>query len=310
MITCSAPAKVIISGEHAVVYGKPGLVTAVNLRLKFSVWERDKKITKKSIINIEAIVKKYLTLKKIKYQNKKFDFKIDSDIPIGSGLGSSAALVVCATAALLKFYSGREFSKEIVSSLAYQAEKFFHKNPSGVDVSASCFGGLVFYRKEFEFLKNISSLNFKIPKEMEDNLYLIDSGRALESTANMVFGVGKLYNRRPKFIEEILGRIEKTTKRITASIIKKDENFFVKNILENEIYLELLGVVSKNTKGLLNNLSPYGVGKVTGAGGKTIGSGFILFYCKENKGLKGFLKQKRLTYYKFKQDYQGLIYEN
>jgi hydroxymethylglutaryl-CoA synthase len=246
----------------------------------------------------------------VSYQDKFFNFKIESGIPIGCGLGSSAALSVAATAALLKFYSGKEFSKEITNNIAYQAEEYFHKSPSGVDVSASCFGGLIFYRKEFEFLKNISSLNFKIPKKIEDNLYLIDSGKAIESTADMVLGVGKLYNKKPKFIEEILSGVEKVTKRMTVAIIKKDQDFLAKSILENEIYLELFGIVSKKTKQLIDELVNYGIGKVTGAGGKKSGSGYILFYSQNEQKLKGFLKQKGLNYYKFKQDYQGLIYEN
>lgn len=313
-ISCSAPAKVILSGEHAVVYGKPALVSAVDLRLKFGVDTLSRSYksveSNQGILFINHKIKDYLKKNKINFINNNYDYTVTSEIPVGQGLGSSAALSVAATAAFLKFYTGKKFPKEIINNLAYQGEKYFHKNPSGVDVSSSCFGGLIFYRKEFEFLKNISSLNFKIPKTIENNLYLIDSGKAAESTADMVLAVGKLYNKKPKFVEEILASLEKVTKRMTMAIVKKDQDFLAKNILENEIYLELLGIVSKKTKQLLDELADYGVGKVTGAGGKKAGSGFILFYSQKEKELKGFLKQKRLNYYQFKQDNQGLIYEN
>lgn len=308
-ILYSAPAKVILSGEHAVVYGKPALVSAINLRLSFCLTngvKSSKDCQDKAISNLAQTVKKYLTAEKMNFTDKKFAYQIESAIPIGRGLGSSAALSVAATAAFLRFYSGNRFEKEIVNNLAYQGEKYFHKNPSGVDVSASCFGGLIFYRKEFEFLKNISSLNFRIPKNIEDSLYLIDSGKPSENTAEMVDIVGKLYNRKPVLTGEILEDIEKVTKRLTVSLIKEDVNFFKKNIIDNQILLEILGVVSKQTKGLLELLSEYGVGKITGAGGKKTASGYLLFFADNNKRLEGFLKQKRLNYYKFRQNYTGL----
>ena len=167
----------------------------------------------KDIVFISQKVKELLKAQKIKFIDKPFDYKIESDIPVGRGLGSSAALCVAATSAFLEFYTGKKFEKEIINNIAYQAEKYFHKNASGVDVTASCFGGLIFYRKEFEFLKNISALNFKIPKKIENNLLLIDSGKPIESTGHMVEMVGKSYNQKPQFVEEVLNDIEKTTKR-------------------------------------------------------------------------------------------------
>jgi len=306
-ISYSAPAKVILSGEHAVVYGKPGLVSAINLRLKFSVWKGEKKVTEQAINHILSVVKKFLVKESIKFTDKNFEYRVESEIPIGRGLGSSAAFAVASTAALLKYYSDREFSKEIINNLAYSGEKYFHKNPSGVDVSASCFGGLIFYRKEFEFLKQISSLNFKIPQKIENNLYLIDCGQPKESTAEMVASVGKQYNTKTLLTEEILSDIEKTTKRMTVSLIKDDVEFFKKCLIDNQVYLEMLGVVSKSTKKLLEDLSDLGVGKITGAGGLKTDSGFILFYSNRKKELEGFLKKNRLNYYRFQQDFQGLI---
>src|SRR3989344_6370112 len=233
-ISFSAPAKVILSGEHAVVYGKPAIVSSIDLRLKFTVTNLDRSSqdgnSSKDILFISERVKEYLRKQKIKFEDKPFGFEIKSDIPIGRGLGSSAALCVAASAAFLEFYIGKKFSKEEINNVAYKAEKYFHKNASGVDVSASCFGGLIYYRKEFEFLKSISALNFKIPKKIEENFYLIDSGKPAESTGEMVEKVGKFYNQRPQFVEEVLNDIEKTTKRMVVSIIKADVVFFSKSI--------------------------------------------------------------------------------
>lgn len=313
MISYSAPAKVILSGEHAVVYGKPALVCAIDQRLEFTVFDRSSQNGNSEkgeiVLMITDKVKQYLKDKKIKFTDKSFDFEINSAIPIGRGLGSSAALSVAAVSAFLKFYTGDDFEKEVINNLAFQIEKHFHKNPSGVDNTASCFGGLIFYRREFEFLKNISVLPFRIPKKIEENLFLIDSGAPIETTAEMVEMVGRMYNKKPSYTEQILNDIEKTTKRMVVAIIKEDVGFFQQTLLDNEILLEMLGVVSSKTKKLLKNLSQFGVGKITGAGGKKAGSGFILFFADKKRELENYLNRQKIYFYKFKADFKG-VYED
>ncbi len=307
-ITYTAPGKIILSGEHAVVYGKPGLATAVNRLLSFTVSDQpvSKQSSSQAVNLIIKVVRDYLQANKITYPSKRFYYQIVSDVPIGRGMGSSAALSVTATAAFLRFFSGRQFDKETVNSLAYQGEKYFHRNPSGIDVSVSCYGGLIYFRKEFEFLKNISCLNFKIPTSIENKLFIIDSGKPLESTAEMVAKVGQLYNRKPHYVEAILSDIEKVTKQMTIALIKGDQDNFQKTLVDNQIQLEMLGVVSSSTKKLIERLTSFGVGKVTGAGGYKAGSGFILFYTNQSDKLTKYLKQHKLKFYKFNQHQNGV----
>ncbi len=305
-ISYSAPAKVILSGEHAVVFSKPAIISAIDLRLVFNLWEEKKVIKSPTIHFIADATKKYLNTKKILFKETNFGYSIDSQIPIGRGLGSSAALSVAAGAAFLKFYTGKQFDKDTINNLAYKIEKRFHANTSGVDPSTVCFGGLIYYRKEFEFLKTISSLTFKIPKKIEENLYLIDTGKPKETTGEMVKMVGKNYNNKPQFIEEILNDIEKTTKRMVISLIKEDIDFFLKSLIDNQILLDMLGVVSQSAKKILKQLEPYGIGKITGAGGYTYGSGFILFYSDNQSGLTRFCQKNKLPLLKFKQSNEGV----
>lgn len=307
-ISYSAPGKIILSGEHSVTYGKPAFVTGIHLRLTIHLSEgtpaiKDQKLHK-AFTYIEDIVIKYLQ-KKQEIKKKDIYYSYESEIPIGRGMGSSAAFCVATTAALLHFYSGHEHDKQVINSLAYQAEKYFHGFPSGVDVSASCFGGLIFYRKEFEFLKHISSLNFKIPQTILDNLYLLDSGEPVEDTSEMIKIVGKNYNNNPKKMEVCLNTIEKVTKRMVISVVKEDTQMFEDAIADNEKLVEELGIVSKSTKSLLQSLSPFGVGKVTGAGGLKKGSGMIIFYSKDNK-FKDYLSANKIQLFKFNQDFDGL----
>jgi mevalonate kinase len=313
MISYSSCAKVILSGEHAVVYGKPALVCGLNKRLKFSLFPTDKKNylkPNKDILFISSKVIDYLKKEKIKFNQKKFTFKIESQIPIGRGLGSSAALAVTSVASFLHFYTGKSFNKEIINNLAFEVEKYFHGNPSGVDNSTSCFGGLIFYRKEFDFLKNIYFLDFKIPKSIQDHLFLIDSGKPVETTRQMVQIVKNNIGKKPNYYEQIFNEIEKITKKMLISIKEDKANDFIQSLIDNEIYLEMLGVVSLKTKALLKNLEKFGIGKITGAGGVKEGSGFILFYALKSRELENYLKKQKINYFKFIPDYQGLKYEN
>lgn len=295
-ITYSSPAKVILSGEHAVVYGKPALVSTINLRLKFSLWEESVKVNDKNILFISKIVKAYLKNQKVTFFDRLFNFKIESEIPIGRGLGSSAALSVACTAAFLEFYTGQKAKKETVNHLAFQIEKQFHQNPSGVDNTAACFGGLILYKKQ----AGLNSLDYKIPKKIEERLFLIDSGKPKETTGEMVSFVGT------KNVAKELEELENVTKKFKESIKEENIILFTDCLKKNEELLEKLEIVSEKTKKLLLSLSNFGSGKVTGAGGKKTNSGFILFFADDSEGLKSYLNMNKIIFYKFISDNKGL----
>ena len=305
-VSYSAPGKIIISGEHAVVYGKPAIVSTIDLRLMCTVTEGYQRIDP-NINFVADLVKKYLDDKKIPLQHKHYRVRIRSSIPRKRGMGASAAFSVASVASFLEFFSGSTtHTTEEINNLAYQVEKHFHHNPSGVDQTASCFGGLIFFRKEFEFLKGIYKLSFKIPEIIEKDLYLIDSGKAVESTGIVVTHVGELYNKYGKKIQDILIETEKVTKRITVAIVKEDKKLFDENITLNGQLLIDLGVVSKSTQKLLRELIPFGVGKITGGGGIKKGSGYILFSATDSTGLIDYCKKNNISIIKFKQSYIGL----
>lgn len=309
-ITYSAPGKVILSGEHAVVYGKPALVCAIDKRLSLTFTPSKKTEYQDSIFPIlEKSVIDFLKTKKETANKVEYTYSVASSIPIGRGLGSSAAYCACISAGLLELFTGKEWGREEVNMCAYKMEKYFHKNSSGVDTSTSIMGGLVYYRKEFEFLKTISSLAIKIPKKFIDSLLLIDTGKPIETTGEMVQNVGKRYNEKSVKTEKTLNEIERITKRIIVSLMKEDTSFFIENIQKNETLLDQLGVVSNKTKKLLLSLKNDGVGKVTGGGGKKDASGYILFYANNIEEMKRKLEKKSIIYTQFVPSYTGLTKE-
>jgi mevalonate kinase len=311
-ISYRAPGKIILSGEHAVVYTKPALVTAINLHLTCVVEEikREKEFKKElkgAIENIEKIIIDYFIKKDIQYKRKPYSLRYESEIKKGSGMGSSAAFCVATVASLGHFFKSSPLSKEEINVLSYKAEKFFHGNPSGVDVSASCFGGLIYYRREFEFLKHISALNMKIPKNIEDRLVIIDTGKPTETTMEMVANVGKQFNKTPKRVENILNNIEKVTKRMVVAIAKEDVNLFADCIIKNQQALKKLNLVSLKTSNILKSLRGAGVGKVTGAGGAINNSGLLIFFIKDEEKFKKICLKESIKTIPFKQQFEGVV---
>ena len=309
-ISYSAPGRIFISGEHAVVYGKPALVCAIDKRLTITFTPAEKTEYKDIIMPIlEKSVMDFLQKKQIKKKKIGYTYSIESAIPIGRGLGSSAAYCAVISAGLLELFTGDEWSKEEINICAYQMEKYFHKNSSGVDTSTSIMGGLIYYRKEFEFLKTISSLPVKLPKHFIDSLVLIDTDKPVETTGEMVQKVGQLFNTKGVKMEYIMNDMEKTTKRLIISIMKEDTLLFKENIQHNQELLEQIGVVSSSTKKLLTLLNKVGKGKVTGGGGYKGLSGYVLFYYEDLEGMRKVLNQKNISVIPFIPNYTGLVRE-
>src|SRR3989344_2051394 len=148
-VTVSAPGKLHLSGEHSVVYGKPAVLTSISSRIYVTV---EKIPNPKSQIpkSIKAITheKNYL-VSITKLVERKFnctfdDFAItvNSDIPEGVGLGSSAALAV-ATVGVLTQILKQPWDAKKINELAFEAEKQQHGNPSGGDNTIVTYGGML-----------------------------------------------------------------------------------------------------------------------------------------------------------------------
>lgn len=308
--TYSAPAKIILSGEHAVVYGKPALITALDLRLSVTVAVSNRAHESEALAKIRALAADYLRRKRMNHRDTAtYRAHIKSKIPSGRNLGSSAALSVAASAAYLHALTDREPTREMINAVAYEAEKHFHGNPSGADNSTSCFGGLIYYRKEFEFLKHISALHAKLPDAIASHLLIIQTGKPKESTAEMVAAVGRKYNESPDVMEAAMNAIERATKKMTLAITGENPTLFAEAVVENQKQLEVIGVISERAKEILVSLAPYGVGKVTGGGGIQAGSGNLLFFAHDPAATRAHLDEQSIAYLSFVQDYTGVVSE-
>lgn len=293
-IIVSAPGKIHLLGEHAVVYGKPALLATIDKRLYVTIKEQrtNNKEQNDNEIIIHTTENKDLIREAIKVFKKAFsihklppiEINITSQIPVGSGLGSSAASSAALIGALMKFVKNI-WNPNRINELVHEVEKSAHGNPSGADNTTVVFGGLVWFRREFDFLKSIWNLPisaYKIPK-----FAIINSGRPTESTKQMVIAVSNLYANNRKKFEEIFTDQELQTKNLLLALKTGNEDQLKAAIKKGEKNLEKIGVVGNFAQKIIREIESLGgAAKICGAGGKKDGSGILLCYHKDLQKIK------------------------
>jgi len=159
MITVATPGKVILFGEHAVVYGRPAIavpVTQVRATASIEVARSGRGTTILSTDLARAVHLREATpddplaaivraaLARFNRPEPDANITIHSTIPIASGMGSSAAVSTSIVRALAKFLD-REVDEATVSSLVYEVEKLHHGTPSGIDNTVVAYARPVYF---------------------------------------------------------------------------------------------------------------------------------------------------------------------
>ncbi len=276
MITVSVPGKVILMGDHAVVHGKPGLITAINKRLTVSIepHKRFHVTSGEPGDYVRHAVKTVVSFYKLG-DMPKIKVKVVSDVTPGYHLGSSAAVAVATVGATMYFLK-KIWNPTAINQLAYEVEKYIHKTPSGVDNTAVTFGGFLWYRKELEFLRSFWQLPLKLSSAL-NHFSLIDTGRPRENTGEMVAFV-----KSQKNLQKFLNDNEIQTKKIAVAIKQGDEKLLVDAIQKGEETLERIGVVSKKVIPMIRMIEKTGgASKILGGGGRSEGVGYLLCYSKK-----------------------------
>lgn len=291
-VIVSAPGKLHLSGEHAVVSGKPALLVATSKRVFVTVEQSKSDVFEAKTPIPQNFLDALLDVVQKKWQQKlaNVSLSINSAVPIGAGMGSSGAIAVATIGALQQFL-GKSWDKGEINEIAYELEKHLHKNPSGGDNTIATFGGLLWYRREFEFLKTFWLLPFKIPKSF-GQFFIINTSRA-ETTGDLIAHVKSLdeLKRTQIFLE-----VETLTKQITQAIHDEDKAKFMNGIVANERALERLGIVSPLAQKLIKDIEKVGgAAKVTGAGGIKAGSGVVLIIHENAQEIQKIAKQHNFS---------------
>lgn len=145
------PGKVILLGEHGVVFGHPAIAAA----LPWGITARGSPSGEHKLVMPRGLSKPGRALLTAAYEAAvreshapPLTVKLESTLPVSMGLGSSAALSVALSRLLLSTVTKSEPAPNRVLELALRMEQEFHGTPSGVDHTCSALGGIILYRRK------------------------------------------------------------------------------------------------------------------------------------------------------------------
>jgi mevalonate kinase len=283
-VVASAPAKVILFGEHFVVYGEPAIVLAIDRRvyatvdcrsdarirvqsanMGFSGYFENGRFTvekgepKEAGLKYEAV---RLAAEKVMNMHGKstgLNIDINSSVPVGAGLGSSAA-VIAAVALATDSLLGAKMSKEDVFRIACETEKFVHGTTSGVDPAISTFGGILLFQIDTGFK----------PLEAKIDIPLVVGDTGVErSTRLQVEKVRTVMENYPNLFELIQKAARAIVLRAMEALQKSDLIRLGELMNINQALLSAVEVSDESLEWLINASRRAGAlgAKLTGAGG-------------------------------------------
>ncbi len=219
-----------------------------------------------------------------------FTVEITSEIPMGSGMGSSAALAV-AIAGSMSYLFTKSLDKKFITTVALKVEQRVHGNPSGADAATSIAGGLLLFEKREYGNKKITPLVYSISDSFQKKLSIIFTGKPEETTGEMVEIVRKAYIKNPKKIKSIFNSQKTLTYGLEKALHEENSLAFASILQQGERNLEELGVVSEGTQKIIRKIEFLGgVAKICGAGGKKENSGIVMIFGVSPPTLKKELK--------------------
>lgn len=267
--------KVILFGEHFVVHGVPGIVSAIDSSTDAEVTQTGKELVvrderkaakgyaeEKRLQQIESIQR---MLKKMGLDPKlPLNIWIGGTLPGFSGLGASAASSVAIARAIAEELTLKLTNKQ-VNQIAYEAEKAYAGNPSGIDNTAATYGGLMWFKKNTSGgPDNVERLSIRKPVEI-----VIGSTGKVANTKAMVAGVAERKNKNPTKYGEIFKQAEKLAFAGRKALENHDLKKVGELMNENHSLLQEIEVSSKELDLLVNIARENGAfgAKLTGGGG-------------------------------------------
>jgi len=305
----SAPGKIILFGEHFVVHGTKAILAAIDKRVTVtSTFTNNKTITVNSQLGtIEVPISSsyeevksefrpfvYLANKIINSEQNVsgLEITLDSDIPIGVGLGSSSACCVAATASISELFN--ELSSEEILKMSIEAEKTIFPDTSGADCTVCTYGGMIEY-PSVEKIDNTFDLNLLIANSMIPH-----------NTKNSVEKVNKFKENDEERFSQLCDLETKLIDEVITAMKNNDATTFGLKMSENQKYLEEIQISNDTLRDMISSLKEISLGtKITGAGD---GGCIIALVKDENMDKVTTLLPKDKEYFSAKIDTKGVVW--
>ena len=269
----TAPGKIILFGEHFVVHGTHAVVCAINKRVSVTSETNDtaaisieSSLGKAAIPiteDVDTVEKKFrpfffIAKEVISDHNFKngINIKIESDIPIGAGLGSSSACCVAGAASISNLFSKPDISQ--ILDMSIDAERTIFPKTSGADCTVSALGGIIEYQKESD-PKSI--------KTEHDFDFVVVNSQKMHNTDAVVSRVNQFKEKNEDAFSELCKEEDNLISKAVYSLQTFDLDIIGKCMSQNQIFLERIGVSNNVLLDIVKSIEKETFGaKLTGAG--------------------------------------------
>src|SRR5690625_111875 len=265
-----AHSKLILVGEHAVVHGQPAIALPFpligvesiverfvgNIYIDSTLYQGPIDHAPKSLVGIVNTIKQTLKLLKIPY--KDLLIRIQSSIPPGKGLGSSASVAIAIVKALFSYFN-EQYTDEQLLYLANISETFAHGAPSGIDPLTITSPSPIWYKKD-------EPIDYIHPKG-EFYFVVADSGE-MADTKTAVNTVTSLLKTAPQKVTGKIERIGDITYEARGALEKASKHLLGTLLNEAQKNLEAIGVSNSRLNKLIHFVREEGAlgAKLTGGG--------------------------------------------
>ena len=268
--------KVILFGEHFVVHGVPGIVSAIDSTVDAEVKKigegiavRDERkgakgYTEKKRVQQKESIERMLEAMEIDSEKAVLDIWLGGNLPSFSGIGASAASSIAIARAIAEEFR-MDLSDEKINAAAYEAEKAYAGTPSGIDNTAATYGGLIWFRRNLTGGPNtIEKLSIREPVEI-----VMGNTGIVADTKEMVAGVAARKKRNPREYGLLFKQAEDLAFAARKALAKFDLKKVGELMNENHRLLQEIAVSCKELDCLVDLARTHGAfgAKLTGGGG-------------------------------------------